>query len=491
MAATTQNNQGYPHRRYNPNIISIFATLELVLVAIILAFLFRGFLVEPFRIPTGSMASTLKGVHYHVRCTRCGYAFDLNGDTYKPIIHCPSCGFENEPEVAISNGDRILVLKSIYQFTEPKRWDVVVFKNPLQPYENYIKRLIATPGEEVEIIDGDIYINDKIAVKPVKVQRELWMPIYDNNYQPFAHEVSNTNQGSQTAQWVVPFSNESDSKWNINAKGPSVFSLDSLDGAINTVSYDSFGEGDFKAIYGYNGSYEVSSSPVCSDLMTNFHVRSTKQQGTIGAALGKYGIIYRGYVDFQGSMTIEKISDGQTEILAQCQTAPFDMADAILLSFSNVDHQLLLEFGSEKLRFNLGFFLGDVGEFDELKAPSVSIFGAGKLTLYNIAIYRDIHYISKGAYRAANGEPFKLGSDEFFVCGDNSPNSYDSRKWDSGGIGNNQIIYNMGIVPRDYLVGKAFFVYWADASRPFESLMPVVPNVSQMRFIYGSSDKKW
>ena len=88
----------------------------------------------------------------------------------------------------VANGDRILVLKCIYQFIEPKRWDVIVFKNPPEPAINYIKRLIGLPGEKVQIIDGDIYIDDKIARKPAKIQKELWMPVYNNDYQPVRHE---------------------------------------------------------------------------------------------------------------------------------------------------------------------------------------------------------------------------------------------------------------------------------------------------------------
>ncbi len=49
---------------------------------------------------------------------------------------CPSCGFYMPAgeEVPVANGDRILVLKCVYQFVDPKRWDVVVFKNPHQPH---------------------------------------------------------------------------------------------------------------------------------------------------------------------------------------------------------------------------------------------------------------------------------------------------------------------------------------------------------------------
>src|SRR3954447_20540890 len=53
-------------------------TIESILVAFILAFIFRAFVVEAFVIPTGSMAPTLLGAHMRFRCPDCGYRFDVN-----------------------------------------------------------------------------------------------------------------------------------------------------------------------------------------------------------------------------------------------------------------------------------------------------------------------------------------------------------------------------------------------------------------------------
>src|SRR5687767_15315860 len=57
---------------------SVKETIESILVAFILAFIFRAFVVEAFVIPTGSMAPTLLGAHMRFRCNDCGYAFDHN-----------------------------------------------------------------------------------------------------------------------------------------------------------------------------------------------------------------------------------------------------------------------------------------------------------------------------------------------------------------------------------------------------------------------------
>ena len=54
-----------------------------------------------------------------------------------------------------SMGDRVLVLKYLYAFQDPQRWDVVVFKNPTDPNgdaANYIKRLVGLPSEQLLIL---------------------------------------------------------------------------------------------------------------------------------------------------------------------------------------------------------------------------------------------------------------------------------------------------------------------------------------------------
>jgi len=104
---------------------------ESIIIAFLLAMIIRTFLVQAFKIPTGSMRPTLM------------------------------------------EGDIILVNKFVYgakiPFTElrlpalihPARGDVIVFIYPENPKKDFIKRLVAFPGERVQIKDGTVYINDK------------------------------------------------------------------------------------------------------------------------------------------------------------------------------------------------------------------------------------------------------------------------------------------------------------------------------------------
>lgn len=65
-------------------------------------------------------------------------------------------------EPTLSNGDNLIVDKITYRFSDPQRFDIIVF--PFQYKENtyYIKRIIGLPGETVQITDGVIYINGEV-----------------------------------------------------------------------------------------------------------------------------------------------------------------------------------------------------------------------------------------------------------------------------------------------------------------------------------------
>lgn len=500
----SRSEEQWPFRRYNSRVEEIANILMWIVVALTLALIARAFVVEAFRIPTGSMADTLRGDHYHIRCPRCGYVYDVGADIGMEFSRmdplCPNCEYElpDGTEIGMSFGDRIFVLKSLYQFTEPKRWDVVVFKNPTLPVESYIKRMIALPGETVQIIDGDIYIDGRIQRKPPRVQREFWKVIYDNNFKGFDCVEAGGKLNNQMlsvnrrGQWQMPMQNKPGSEWNFNDCGPAIFELDDLSGKLHRGYYDTRIGKDFYASYAYNDPREHRMRPFCTDTMVRFKVMSASESGMVGVSISKYRTTYTAGVGLEGSLSIKsEQQDGQYEpkTLAEKRFAPVRAGRAYDFQFAVVDHLLILRFGNEQIRFDLGTDPDAAGRRVGIR-PEVTLLGSGKLTIADFAIYRDMYYMDDGARRATLGKPFKLEDDQFFVCGDNSPSSLDSRLWTLNGIGNNGLRYRKGVVPRDYLVGKAFFIYWANAFKPAGYVAPIVPNLSEFNFIAGGSDKR-
>jgi signal peptidase I len=219
-------------------------TVESIVIAFVLAFLFRTFEAEAFVIPTGSMAPTLMGAHKDVNCLKCGHRFQVNSseengeeaaalqselrrgnlDLYTrqrrefDLLNtsclagmCPNCRYVNpmRPDLPIDaaelvdagevqtqkkyNGDRILVNKYIYTVSDPQRWDVVVFKFPGNAQINYIKRLVGLPGETIRVFQGDLFTATNkdpgdadftIARKPADVLLAMRQLVHDTDYDP-------------------------------------------------------------------------------------------------------------------------------------------------------------------------------------------------------------------------------------------------------------------------------------------------------------------
>jgi signal peptidase I len=101
--------------------------VEAIVVAFILFLGIRTFIIQAFHIPSGSMKPTL-------------------------LV-----------------GDHLFVNKFIYRFRKPRRTEIIVFKYPANPKQDYIKRIIGLPGENVEVKDRIVYINGKPFDEPYTI----------------------------------------------------------------------------------------------------------------------------------------------------------------------------------------------------------------------------------------------------------------------------------------------------------------------------------
>lgn len=171
-------------------------TVESIIIAFVLAFLFRSFEAEAFVIPTGSMAPTLMGAHNDVACPQCGITARVGVSESKgPLEYgkCPNCRYPIPLGKAATipptySGDRIIVNKFAYEISDPSRWDVAVFKYPHGAATNYIKRVVGLPNERLRIRDGDISTapleggDFQIQRKPPQKVLGMMQPVHDNDY---------------------------------------------------------------------------------------------------------------------------------------------------------------------------------------------------------------------------------------------------------------------------------------------------------------------
>lgn len=226
-------------------------TIESIVIALVLAFLFRTFEAEAFVIPTGSMATTLMGRHKDVECPECGIEFKVNAsdevDNYGRIIDptnrsairggiCPNCNYKMSFENADGKvtapsykGDRILVGKQAYATGDPQRWDVVVFRYPHGAATNYIKRLVGLPNETVQIAHGDVLVrtedgdNFKIARKPPEKVAALLRGVHNNDNIP--SRLQNVGWPPRWSPFSPDGSPTSDAGW-ISSEGHRKFSIE-------------------------------------------------------------------------------------------------------------------------------------------------------------------------------------------------------------------------------------------------------------------------
>ena len=127
------------------NVLSIF-------YAVFAALLIRSFLFEPFSIPSGSMYPNLL-VGDYLFVSKYSYGFSKHSLPFSiPLI----------PE-------RIF-------FKEPKRGEIVVFKTPEDNKTDYIKRLIALPGDKIKLVSNTIYLNGK-EIKQLNPREEMYKDI--------------------------------------------------------------------------------------------------------------------------------------------------------------------------------------------------------------------------------------------------------------------------------------------------------------------------
>jgi signal peptidase I len=116
--------------------------VEAIIIALLLAFFIRTFVVQAFKIPSGSMIPTLL-IGDHILVNKFGYGVKnpLNGATWVAV------------------GD-------------PQRHDVIVFKYPQNPSQDFIKRVVGVAGDRVEIVEKKVFVNGELLVEPNAVNMD-------------------------------------------------------------------------------------------------------------------------------------------------------------------------------------------------------------------------------------------------------------------------------------------------------------------------------
>ena len=533
---------------------SIPETLQSLIIAFALAMSARSFVTEGFVIPTGSMAPTLMGQHARFTSPITGYSYPFDAQpAFEPTLQNrewrlfdPMISTEM-PVVSMSGnairessrtGDRVLVLKYLYAFQEPKRWDVIVFKNPTDPTgdaANFIKRLVGLPNEQLLFLDGDVFTAPlgadrsqfAIARKPEYVQRAVWQEVYDSDFEP-----------------VDPMALAK--RMNAPWQGP----------PFDQVGFD-FGKNDARRVWTFAGdgvgnlSWRWDRLPITdwgsynmlrSDLQQSarrYSVSDIRFSAAIDAAtpesmVAEYALTTRRrtmrFILGEGKATlrIESQPEGPADVAQVIgeKSVPFTMPGAgqpLAIECWHVDQRLSLfvngseivqlddTFESLDARVRASYFGRTVQDYiaqPVLQQPTppqlaFSVRGSA-LELHRVRVDRDLYYrpeflnTNPLAQPPQNGpaltglsfgldfeRPAQLAADQFLMCGDNSAYSRDGRLW---GRPSPLVTASFGvdapfIVPRPLLLGKAWCVYFPAPVAPTKDTPALLPDFGQLRFI--------
>ncbi len=129
----------------------IIDNLKTIFIALIIAILIRSFLFQPFYIPSSSMEPNLL-VGDRIFVSKYSYGYSKHSFPFSPPI-----------------------IKNRIFKKEPNYGDLVVFKTPSDNRTDYIKRLIGFPGDEIQFINGDLFINEqKVEKKMIIKKKEIF-----------------------------------------------------------------------------------------------------------------------------------------------------------------------------------------------------------------------------------------------------------------------------------------------------------------------------
>jgi signal peptidase I len=552
-------------------------TVEAVVVAFILALVFRGFQAQAFVIPTGSMAPTLMGRHKEVACPQCGFVYAVNasdeveprsghgnylGDVASGI--CVNCRYQNRSleEQPSFKGDRILVMMFPYDLPflpfshAPERWDVVVFRYPEEPEVSYIKRLVGLPGEMLRIAHGDVYVKTPgatdfvLARKPLRHQSAMQINVYDDRYPPRAlADMPEWTRWRTGSAWTSALAK---SLYRTEASGDSWSELRYHHLPPDPEQWDAILSGRESSrpprptlitdFYSYDTNLSAAYSDLIGEqydeqktryawmqphwvgdltLESAIEIKQVSPGGSIRWELVKAGVAHRCTIDLMtGVATFTRGED----VLGQAETT-VKGTGRHRVEVANVDDRMTLVIDGQAV--NEPGFAYDSGEANPIPterdlAPAALAVRNATVEASDLVLKRDIYYtqspgdsdydvvwddrsprtptelfdfLSDPSRFPALGRlryrDYEIGQDRFFMMGDNSPRSKDSRGWGRyDRTWDETSDRKAWEVPRHYLTGKAFYIYWPHGVPFWPALQwgrdfrfPFRPHIERMKWI--------
>jgi signal peptidase I len=430
------------------------AVLSLVAIATLQTWLLDG-LFMPYQLSGSSMATALLGVHRDVVCGNCGYRFscgtDLSPAPRRAV--CPNCGYpdndlESLPE---RGGDYVLMDRAAFAVRPPRRWEVVAFRRASQAERIAVKRVVGLPGETIDIRHGDVYADGRLLRKNLLEQRALAVLVHDAAFPPRPEMAVPPRWRAERPQ----------SGWR--AAGGDFAHATSGNRAVEWIEYHHGRDSPVTDLCAYNPSQPRREEDVhaVADLMVSLRLAKLSGSGAFCVRMRDGHDEFETRLEFDQSRPCYRVlrngrplPGGTGDLVRQytawhalnnkgrgwprkCTThAPDGRAGGglRLVEMSLVDQQLLLAFDGETL------LAWPYQRPDPPPTPPACPLALGaeglEVTVGDLRVYRDVYYTDPAGlhgHRRGN-RPVRLGAGQYYVLGDNSPVSEDSRHWTGGEV---------------------------------------------------------
>ena len=446
-------------------------------------------LIVPYRVVGGSMAGGLLGKHRQVVCGDCGFSFSCGSDSL-PVSGravCPNCGYAGNdltslPDVA---GPRVVIDRSALSIRRPRRWEVVAFRRPTHADEMVIKRVVGLPGESIEICDGDVYADGQVVRKDLAQQRALRVLVNDSNFQP--------RESSSPARWQAAGTS---GRWTSDS-GRFLHAGGAVAGSVDWLAYhnwrrigDKCVERPITDVDGYSQALLRRAEDVSTvrDLMLSLRLERVSGRGGFLVRMGDGSRAFQAELRFGDSSAARYVIMGvQTQPGQPITAGAVDGTATVSGEISNLPNQvigtdILVEVSLVDRQFLLAVDGRTVAcvPYEPAGSPSaapscpVAVGAAGiAVTVGELRLYRDVYYTRPvvAAERGFAPTVASLAADEYYVLGDNSPISEDSRIWPERGIADK------------LLMGKPLVAVPSAALHLWGHLYIQVPNPRGIRYI--------
>ncbi|NLE37840.1 MAG: signal peptidase I [Pirellulaceae bacterium] len=426
---------------------TVAAVVLLVIAVLAVGQWLVGGLGVPMTVCSGSMAPAVLGPHCRFKCAACDREFACGADlpeTGRWRV-CPHCGdvVEITSPPKVREGDRVLLLRAAFGRKWPRRWELAAFRDPQRPSRAAIKRVVGLPGETVRIRQGDVYVNGRIAAKNWATQRKMAVLVHDastDGTNPNEHE-SRWKPADAASGWT-----RRDMRFSCGGDSADASSVDWLVYHHLRREGNSLIPGPVTDELSYNQWRTLRADQIEAVRDLTLCFRATR-------LAGEGWLVVRANDDEDRLETWIRPESGSCEFRYKGQTvasgtvATSDPVTEGEVTVSLVDGQWILAWNG------LVVLRHERPEAVDASRPSERPWAIGSagltMEIDPPRVYRDTHYGRPPGVLARWGfdEPVVLGPDEFFVLGDNSPVSDDSRSWPDGPG-----------VPAKLLLGRAVIV---------------------------------